>query len=93
MEVVWSEPALEDLIQLREFIRAENPSAAARVSQRILEVVEAISRHPSMGRAGRIPNTREMVVTQTPFLIAYSVLDDQLVILRVLHGARKWPAI
>ena len=91
MEVVWSEPAIKVLVQLREFIRAENPSAATRVAERIREMVEVISQHPSMGRVGRVPHTREMVITQTPFLMAYSVVNNQLIILRVLHGARKWP--
>ena len=91
MEVVWTEPALLDMIQLREFIKTENPSAAARIAERIMEVIGMISVHPAMGRAGRVPHTREMVITGTPFSIAYSVLEDRLVVLRVLHGARKWP--
>jgi len=50
-----------------------------------------IAEHPFIGRPGRVPDTREIVITQTPFLAAYSVVEQQFIILRVLHGARKWP--
>lgn len=90
MEVVWTTIALDDLRNLREYIRADNPSAATRIAGRISETVQLISEQPSIGRPGRLPHTREMAVTKTPFLIPYSALEDKLIILRVLHGARKW---
>ncbi|MEI6805686.1 MAG: type II toxin-antitoxin system RelE/ParE family toxin [Myxococcaceae bacterium] len=90
MKIVWAKPARDDMVALREFIRIENPSAAARVAERIMAIVELISKNPGIGRAGRVSQTREMFVTQTPFLIAYSVFEQRLVILRVLHGVRKW---
>ena len=90
MNVFWTERALDDLRSLREYIQTESPSAAARVSKRILDVVQIILQQPSIGRPGRVPGTREMAVTKTPFLIPYSVLETKLIILRVLHGARKW---
>ena len=44
-----------------------------------------------MGRPGRIAGTRELVVPGTPYLIAYAVLEEQVVVLAVLHGAQRWP--
>jgi hypothetical protein len=44
-----------------------------------------------MGRVGRVPETRELVITGTPSIAAYRVAEDTMVILRVLHGARRWP--
>jgi len=46
---------------------------------------------PGIGRPGRVPDTREWVMPHTPYIIAYRVEDETVVILRVLHGARKWP--
>lgn len=88
MKVVWTETALNDLQELREYIRSDKPSAAASVAKRILDTVEIISLQPSIGRPGRVPDTREMAVSKTPFLIPYSIIEDQLIILRILHGAR-----
>jgi toxin ParE1/3/4 len=40
---------------------------------------------------GRIKGTREFVVTDTPFIVAYRVRDDRVEVLAVFHGARLWP--
>ena len=44
-----------------------------------------------MGRPGRVPKTRELVVSGTPYLVIYRVKNDRLEVLRVFHGARQWP--
>jgi len=38
-----------------------------------------------------VEGTRELVVPRTPYLVAYTVIDRQVVILAVLHHAREWP--
>jgi addiction module RelE/StbE family toxin len=48
--------------------------------------------HPQSGRPGRVEGTRELVVPGTPYVIVYRVEADQIiVVLRVLHGAQRWP--
>jgi toxin ParE1/3/4 len=44
-----------------------------------------------MGRPGRVPGTRELVVTDTPYAVAYIANADRVVVLAVPHGARTWP--
>ena len=44
-----------------------------------------------MGRPGRVPGTREHMVTGTPYLLPYRVRDGVVEVLRVFHAARKWP--
>ena len=51
-----------------------------------------LAEQPHQGRAGRVPGTRELVITDTPYIIPYRVVEDTVQILRVLHGKRKWPA-
>jgi len=48
---------------------------------------------PRMGRIGRIAGTRELVLSGTPYVVIYDLrnMDEQIYILRVLHGARRWP--
>jgi toxin ParE1/3/4 len=48
-------------------------------------------RLPNIGRPGRVPGTRELVVSGTPFVTVYRVESNVLWVLRVLHGARRWP--
>jgi toxin ParE1/3/4 len=60
--------------------------------ERISDHVAALAEHPRMGRPGRVAGARELVINRTPFVVAYCVTGDVVGILRVMHGARKWPA-
>ncbi len=91
MKLYWSHGAIEDLKHLRAYIARDNPFAATDVSERILEAVERLRQFPSMGRPGRVPNTRELVVPGTPLILPYTVTARGVEIIAVLHGARTWP--
>lgn len=64
----WTVPALNDLVAAREYIAQENPKAARRVASRIREAIEYLQDHPNMGRLGRLSDTKELVVSGTPFI-------------------------
>ncbi len=91
MKVKWVRHALKDLDDAGEFIARDNPQAAGKTVKRIWDATQLLAVHPHAGRAGRIPGTRELVVTGTPFIIPYRVVENTVQILRVLHGKRKWP--
>jgi toxin ParE1/3/4 len=44
-----------------------------------------------MGRLGRVVGTRELIINRTPYIAAYLVTKDAVIILRILHGAQRWP--
>jgi toxin ParE1/3/4 len=44
-----------------------------------------------MGRQGRVTNTREMVLTDIPYVIAYRVTDADIEILTILHTSQRLP--
>jgi toxin ParE1/3/4 len=54
-------------------------------------VVNELPTRPQSGRPGRVSGTRELVVTRTPYVVPYRVQGRNIEILRVYHGARKWP--
>ena len=89
MKVKWVRLALKDLDEAAEFIARDNPKAANRIIKRIWEAVQVLADQPHAGRAGRVHGTREMVVTGTPFIIPYRVVENTVLILRILHGKRK----
>ena len=91
MKIRWTPLAAGHLESAYDYLAGDRPGAAAEAIERILSAVEALERHPLMGRKGRIQRTRELVVTGTPFLVAYRVKAEQIEILAVLHGARRWP--
>ena len=91
MRIVWSPTAVQDLQHLRDYIAERNPQAATRVGRMIEEAVASLSDFPSMGRPGRIPNMRELVIAGTPFVVPYTVHQGRVEIIAVLHGAQRWP--
>lgn len=90
MKVKWVRLALNDLDDAGEFIAQDNQDAAKRTVKRIWEATQLLVEHPHAGRAGRVPGTRELVITGTAFIVPYRVVEDTAQILRVLHGKRKW---
>ena len=91
MEIIWRQAALNDLEAIREFIAQENPQAAARVRRAIRAAVERLGAYPNLGRAGRAAGTRELIVPNTPYIVAYRVASSQLRILSIIHASRQWP--
>ncbi len=91
MKINWLDFAVQDLNAVETYIAKDKPSAAIKVVLRIIEAVEILSDSPGIGRQGRIEGTKELVVSDTPYIVPYRVRKDTIEILRVLHGAMKWP--
>jgi toxin ParE1/3/4 len=90
MKIIWTELALFDLDQAREYIMANSPNAAVRTIDRIERSLESLQEFPEMGRLGRVSGTRELVIPETPFILPYRIQADYIEILAVIHGARQW---
>lgn len=91
MQIKWLRRAVENLDQEIQNISRDNPTAAAHIAESIVSAVKDLKQYPAMGRAGRVPGTRELVVTNTPYIIPYRVRQDRIEIIRVLHASRGWP--
>jgi toxin ParE1/3/4 len=91
VRVFWTSPALRDLEAIGDFIARDNPFAAAKIVTRIADTADLLAQYPEIGRRGRIKGTREFVVRDSPFIVAYRVKDDRVEVLAVFHGARVWP--
>jgi toxin ParE1/3/4 len=91
VRVRWLKRALRNLDEEAEYIARDDPDAAARTVQRIASAVEQLTNHLASGRIGRVPGTRELIVTGTPYIVPYRVRGDAVEVLRVFHAARKWP--
>lgn len=91
MNIVWSTEALDDLDSLRAYIAKDSPKAARATALAVIAAVERLPDNPHIGRPGRVSGTRELVVPPTPFIVPYRMQAGILQILRVYHGARRWP--
>ena len=91
MRIEWSPLALRDRQSIFEYIKADNPLAAVRMDDRIQSRIERLPDFPLLGRVGRVEGTRELVIAGTPYVAAYKVEPERILVLRLLHGARMWP--
>ena len=83
---------MADLDALHAHIAKNNERAAHAMVERIVARAERqLSRLPESGRPGRIAKTRELVVSDTPYVLPYHVVGDTIHILRVFHSSRRWP--
>ena len=89
-EVVWTEPAWQDMEGATEFISRGSESYAAAFVQEIKEAVASLSQFAERGRV--VPefadeSVRELMVR--PYRIVYEVSDERVFILALVHGARR----
>ncbi|MCP5048700.1 MAG: type II toxin-antitoxin system RelE/ParE family toxin [bacterium] len=91
MKVRWLLRAVHDLEDIHEYISLDDPLAAGKEIEKILENVSLLGKNPSIGRGGRVKGTRELVISNSPYIAAYRYKNNMVEILRVIHGARKWP--
>lgn len=87
----WLDAALADLRAIKAYIAEENPAAAERVIVSIRSEIGVLINQPTIGRTGRIADTRELVISQYPYIVAYREQGGEVHILAVVHTSRRWP--
>ena len=90
LPVKWGHEALNDLVEIIDYIEQYNPVAAASLHHHISAAAEGLSAIPYGFRLGRVPGTREIVVHPN-YLVVYRVGDTSVDILRVLHARQEYP--
>jgi plasmid stabilization system protein ParE len=91
MRVKWLQKALRNLDAEASYIAADDEAAARFVVTRVLAAVETLANQPSLGRPGRVPGTRELVVRKTRYIVPYRIRGETVEILRVFHASRRLP--
>jgi toxin ParE1/3/4 len=93
VRIEWSPVALDDRDRIFDYydIEEDSPRTAVMVDERIAQQIDVLIDHPEFGRPGRVEDTRELVISKTPYVVAYRIMGDAIRILRVLHGKQLWP--
>ena len=89
--VKWLRKALKNLEQTYDYVAETNVDAAIAIVLKIQAATDQLSEFPMMGRTGRVDDTRELVIANTPYIIIYRVNRNAVEVLRVLHTSRKYP--
>ena len=88
MLIKWTRAALASVDEIAGFIAKDNPTRATSFVLELQAAVTNLQAHPGMGRAGRVPGTRELVLHKN-YIAIYRVRGDDVEILRLHHSARN----
>jgi len=92
VHVRYSAAALQDLSNIRDYVRPRNPQAYERMYGAITTLCEQLGQFPFLGRPGRVTDTREFSVTGYPYVIVYTVNEPYSVdIEHIIHARSQWP--
>jgi addiction module RelE/StbE family toxin len=91
MRLRWTESAAADPEKISDYLFEQTPLHAERLTRAIYRAPEILMRTPLIGRPGRKMGTRELVLAPLPWVMVYVVSDETVEIVRVLHGAQRWP--
>ena len=92
MNVAWTPEALRDRRSIWEYIASENPGATAGMDELFSIAAARLGDFPSLGKAGIIPGTRELVPHES-YRLVYEVEGETVWVLALVHTSRQWPPI
>ncbi|MBU0694020.1 MAG: type II toxin-antitoxin system RelE/ParE family toxin [Candidatus Omnitrophica bacterium] len=89
MKIVWSDPAILDLENIKNYIAKDSPYYASIFVEKIIEAIDKLSSFPSIGRI--VPefnnkNIREVIYQH--YRVIYQTTQETIFILTVIHGGR-----
>jgi len=86
----WSLAAAADLEAISSYLDQHHPTYTSSTIRRLYDAARSLKEHPLVGRSGRKPGTRELVLVPLPYILVYSVQDEFVLILRFLHASQDW---
>jgi plasmid stabilization system protein ParE len=96
VKLAFSREARGDLVRLRAFIAAHDPSAAERVARRLIRGIERLVRFPRLGRRVIVApdelapeEIRDWLVGA--YVVRYLIAGDRIIVLRVWHEKEQRP--
>jgi toxin ParE1/3/4 len=91
MQVEYTRQVRSDLTAIRDYIAKDNPAAAKKVVTAIEAEIELLGYFPWHGRKTELPGVMARVLSRYPYIVFYRVEADALIVLHVIHGARRHP--
>ena len=91
MKLRYTPRATRDLVEIAEYLRARNPSAALAVRDAILRSLQDLALFPAIGRRQNVEGVRKLVTRRYRYLIYYTIDQpaEEVVILTIQHSARR----
>ena len=89
-EIIWTEPALEELNAIAEYIALDNPSAAKRLVADIFDKTNRLLDFPRSGRIPpELPNSVYREILVPPCRIFYREERPRVLVIYVMREERQ----
>ncbi len=88
MKIHYRRSALLDLEDIHRYITLDNRQAADAVVRRIGASIQRLELFPNSGRTGTLDGTFELVVPGLPYIVVYTILNEEIDIRAVYHAAQ-----
>lgn len=92
-EVHYLPAAEQDITDILEYIRKDNPSAAFKLINEIDETISKLEDFPNMGvipKDLRLKSLNYRMLIIDNYLVLYTIKDQRIEIRRIVHGKRKY---
>jgi len=87
--IVWTEPALQDLDEIADYISLDKPAAAIKFVHRVFARIEQLASHPKSGVApAELRGTQYRQLVIPPVRIFYRAQKEVVYIVYVMRGER-----
>ena len=90
MRLRWTEPAADDLENIKNYLQRNYPQFAEPTVRTIHQRIRDLKASPYRGRPGHRAGTRELPLTPLPYVVVYRVRADAVEVLHIYHGAQDW---
>jgi addiction module RelE/StbE family toxin len=91
MQVKWLRRALRNLEQARNYVFQDNPTAAQELIIKIQNAANQLQNYPFMGKNGRVEGTKELIISNSPYILIYRIKEESVEVLRILHTSKRYP--
>jgi plasmid stabilization system protein ParE len=85
----YSSRSLRQIDRALAYVVVKSPAGAANIEGRMRALLTMLQIHPHAGAKTRLPGVRRIFLTPYPYLIDYAVGDDEILVLRFRHTARR----
>lgn len=91
MKLRFTRRATQDLADIADYIRKQNPQAALRVRAAILESLQNLVLFPQIGRQQKVEDVLKLVTRHYPYLVYYTADEsaEEIIIITIQHPARE----
>lgn len=86
-QIIWTEPALNDLDAIADYIALQNPEAAAELVRRVFGHVNQLEAHPKSGsKPPEMKRSRYRQIVEPPCRVIYRYSGEKVFVLHVMRS-------